>query len=53
MARLPDTKPKLYDLPQRNAKGRQSRLKTEVAKLMEMQEDFDRIHEEVSTSSLI
>ena len=53
MGRLPHTKPKLYDLPQRTAKGRQSRLKTEVAKLMEMQEDFERVHEGESTGSLV
>lgn len=53
MGRLPHTKPKLYDLPQRTAKGRQSRLKTEVAKLMEMQEDFERVHEEERTGSLV
>jgi len=53
MGRLPHTKPKLYDLPQRTAKGRQSRLKTEVAKLMEMQEDFERVREGESTGSLV
>ncbi len=53
MGRLPQTKPKLYNLPRRTAKGCQSRLKTEVAKLMEMQGDFERVCEKESTGSLV
>ncbi len=53
MGRLPQTKPIPYDLPQRTAKGRQSRLKTEIAKLIEMQEYLERVHKEEGTGSLV
>jgi hypothetical protein len=53
MGRLPQTKPESNQLPQRTARGRQSRLKIAVAGLMQMQRDFERVPKEESTGSLV
>lgn len=53
MGRLPQTKPVPNDLPQRTAKGRQARLKVEVARQMESHPEFEGVPEEESTGSLV
>jgi len=53
MGRLPETKPLPYQLPMRTAKGRQARLKGEVAKLMELHPEFARLADEETTGSLV
>lgn len=53
MGRLSKTKPVFYILPQRTAKGRQARLKAEVAQQMEMYPEFERVPEQENTGSLV
>lgn len=53
MGRLPQTKSVSNDLPLRTARGRQARLKVEVARQMESHPEFEGVPEEESTGSLV
>jgi hypothetical protein len=53
MGRLAETKPLPYQLPMRTARGRQARLKVEVAKLMGVHPEFARVVDEETTGSLV
>lgn len=53
MGRLPETKPLPHLLPMRTAKGRQARLKAEVAELLERHPEFGRVADEETTGSLV
>jgi hypothetical protein len=53
MGRLPATKPLPYQLPMRTAKGRQARLKDEVANLMKVHPEFVRVAGKETTGSLV
>jgi len=53
MGRLPQTKPIAYQLPLRTAKGRQARLKAEIARLMEAHSGFARQTEKETSGSLV
>ena len=52
LARLPSTRPVPYVLPRRTAQGRQTRLKAEVARLMEGRSDFERVAGQETRGSL-
>ena len=53
VGRLPQTKPVAYQLPQRTAKGRQARLKAQLAQLMEKHPEFVRATDKETTGSLV
>lgn len=53
MGRLPQTRPLPYQLPHRTAKGRQARLRAEVARLMETHTEFARVADKETTGSLV
>ena len=53
MGRLPQTKPIAYLLPRRTAKGRQGRLKAEIASVMQAHSGFARQTDKETSGSLV